>query len=193
MLIKNHKKIPTLITKSAPLLVPFYLKDGDGNLDLKSWDGKTGFMKDEWRCYYKDKDIAISVVIYEHFKTNLGSVPSPFDLAIEDGGELAIAYLIHDFLYSTWLLPRWKVDDILYTTRNLCGGYWIANVAVHAAVVTCGQSCWDACGIVDGKIQPAMLEANRKFGKVTIYSCSDKLLEEIANIDVGFGLNPEPA
>ena len=185
MIIKNHKKIPTLITKEPPILVPYYLRDSEGNLDLQSWDGKTGFLEKEWRCYYKDKDIEFSLVINRGFKTNLGSVPPPFSIAIEDGGELSICYIIHDFFYGTWLVPKWKADDILYTTRKLLGGNFFANQAVHFAVAHFGQSHWDAAALDDeGKTDYTKVRKARTFGKLNLKQCEDSLADEISKISL---------
>lgn len=82
-------------------------------------------MEDE--LYVLDKDLHVSVMtetgavylftLYKGFKCNGGSVPKPFRWFMPSWDDkvplLCVAYMLHDWLYASTMMPKEQADDLL--------------------------------------------------------------------------------
>ena len=173
-----------LLVKEPPVFEPYYLKDELGNLDLTSWDGKTRFLDKNWSCYYMSDAVEFKLLIRKGFVTDLGSVPWPFTIAVDDAGIFTIPYLIHDWGYATWLLPKSEIDNILYNTYRFVGGNWVTSNGVYYSVKWGARGAWNGhAKDKKGNWDYNIILNNRKICNFEILKIDDSLNQKKKEID----------
>lgn len=92
---------------------------------IRHFDKLVYHMEDE--LYVLDKDLHVSVMdetgavyvftLHKGFKCNGGSVPKPFRWFMPSWDDkvplLCVAYLLHDWLYASAMMPKEQADDLL--------------------------------------------------------------------------------
>lgn len=132
----NKKGDFRLIFANFPALVPTNPPD--------SWDGETWELYTSLAACWTWRGTRYTLRVAPPFTTDGGSVPRAFwRVCGHPFGRQLMAYLVHDALYATELVPRKNADAILYDMMRADGATMIQCGAEYTAVRTFGGAVWE--------------------------------------------------
>jgi len=95
----------------------------------------------ELNYYSRSQNALISVPV--GFKTDLGSIPQVLQAIFPKDGKAVLAYIIHDYLYSTGKYSRSECDDILEEAMERLGVGWGTRFSVREGLRLGGWVAWN--------------------------------------------------
>lgn len=110
-------------------------------LDLRYDDGRTWTVL---RPFVFRGPVSGRFVVPRGFQTDFASIPRVFWRVLPPTGRYGKAAVVHDFLYRTNAVPRWRADGVFLEAMGLLDVPFVVRLSMWLAVRLFGGSAYRA-------------------------------------------------